>query len=157
MEQECVCLCWFTQVRRDDETQTRSGRSSGMNILYGAVGESGGRRDGWDESDLIKFLRVETLKMIRREVREVQEDSEGGGGGQVGKWGLRCDWPRMHVRKVRRNFREASTCLEQRRHRSLSALPAGWLEEKGFCSSEDKRKEERKKKRLARFQTARPY
>lgn len=54
--------------------------------MYGAAGESGGRRNGWDESDLIKFLRAETLKMIRREVREVQEDSEGGSGGRVVGW-----------------------------------------------------------------------
>lgn len=62
----------------------QSGWLSGMNKSR--------RRDGRDESDLIKFLRAESLKMIRREVREVQEDSEGGGGG----WGVRRNWPRMH-------------------------------------------------------------
>lgn len=59
----------------------QSGWLSGMNKSR--------RRDGRDESDLIKFLRAESLKMIRREVREVrevQEDSEGGGwrvGGET--------------------------------------------------------------------------
>lgn len=106
--------------------------------MCGAVGESAGWRDGRDESDPIKFLLAKTLKMIRQEVREVQEGSEGGSGGRVGKGaggGCAAIGRECTSAESAREL-QSGPHLSGTRRRSLSALPAGWLEEKGFCSSE---------------------
>lgn len=116
--------------------------------MYGAVGESGGRRDGRDESDLIKFLRAETRKMIRREVREVREDSEGGSGGEVGRG--RCAAIGRECTSA-----ESATELQSGPHLSGTAAAAlvigascGLVGGKRFLlfrTSEHKRKAERKR------------